>query len=644
MARRAAIRARSKRKRFLGIAMGVVLAAGFAAGIRAAVATESDDPDILAIMAQLPNDQAPGVCDVPKATASAGTRPATASPSTSAGQATSTSAPSAAPSASAGAACPHGDQGGPFASDFVSINDVPAKVRDASPGRDASRGTFVSVCGRNENNHYNSDNFIVAPGVTNGAHHIHDYVGNVSTDGFSTDGSLAAAGTTCKGNDQSAYFWPVLRTRAKVDTDQKTDPSHKSDTDHKAGADQPGGSADGNIGTILRPASVRLEFRGNAKTKVRAMPRFLRVITGDAKAGTNGPTNARAAWTCTGFDNRLTTRYPVCPQGSQVQRILDFPSCWDGKNTDSPNHRSHIVFPKNDGSCWEKTVAVPQLRMVLTYDVPARSVISLDTFPEQKHNPLTDHADFINLMPDALMKSAVHCINTAHECDADGALGAEPSPSQVASATASATRSAPQQPAASTGAAGHSHTSAPRTQTPAPPAAPGQQIQQAPPAVRADRTAAAGTGQPAAPSAGAAAPSAAAAPGATAAPDTAPAAGAENPAASAPGGDTQQQQPAEPPLPATADGAGTTDGAGAAPGAAPGATEVAGVAGAPGAIPGLAGATGAPGTPPPGVDRAAGQEGLLTGTNRIALYILNGTLLAALIGWIGMMVRRRRLR
>src|SRR5262249_55185413 len=143
------------------------------------------------------------------------------------------------PSASAPpAGCDHhSDQGGPVASDFIKINDVTTRVSEATPGRDAAKGTFVSACGRNEENHRNSDNFIVAPGVTNGAHHVHDYVGNRSTDGFSTNDSLAAAGTTCEGGDQSTYFWPVLRYKAKAGPD----------------ASAPGGGQDGNIGTILRP-------------------------------------------------------------------------------------------------------------------------------------------------------------------------------------------------------------------------------------------------------------------------------------------------------------------------------------------------------------------------------------------------------
>ncbi len=292
-------------------------------------------------------------------------------------------------------------QGGPFPNDFIKIQDVPPNVQPPRRGRNASTGLFLARCGRNENGHRNPDNFIVAPGVRNGAHHTHDYVGNLSTDGFSTNDSLAAADTTCRNNDKSTYFWPVLRLLGRGD-----------DTD--ANAD--GGGKDGNRGKILTPTTVQLQFRGNPTSKVTPMPRFLRVITGDAKAATNGPANAHAAWTCTGFTDRVTTKYPLCPRGSQVLRILDFPSCWDGRNTDSANHRTHIVFPQPDGACPPGFRPVPQLRMVLGYTIPPNTRFAIDSFPEQLHNPITDHADFANVMPTRLMNTVVTCINTGRRC------------------------------------------------------------------------------------------------------------------------------------------------------------------------------------------------------------------------------------
>ncbi|XVQ87613.1 DUF1996 domain-containing protein [Microbispora siamensis] len=315
---------------------------------------------------------------------------------------------------------------GPALEDFVDIRQVPP----GDTGVRAGRGSFTSRCGRNENGHRNSDNHIVTPGVSNGAHHVHDYVGNLTTNGFSTDESLAAGGTTCRFGDRSAYFWPVLRARTGVGAQPTASPSPSPDSTERfrtgqnrgggtgtsAGTDEPGGASEGNVGRILLARSVTLQFRGNPVSRVVAMPRFLRMITGDAKAATNGGANARAQWTCTGFTNRLTGRYPLCPRGSLVLRVLDFPSCWDGQNTDSANHRTHVVFPGANGACPGGTRAIPQLRMTLAYSVPSGPSFAVDSFPEQQHNPITDHADFENVMPDRLMSSVVSCVNRGLRC------------------------------------------------------------------------------------------------------------------------------------------------------------------------------------------------------------------------------------
>ncbi|WP_084628299.1 DUF1996 domain-containing protein [Amycolatopsis nigrescens] len=295
----------------------------------------------------------------------------------------------------------HGGPGqaeGPAKEFYTDIREIEPNVDE--PELRASPGTFVAQCGNNENGHRNPDNFIVAPGVRNGAQHLHDYVGNLSTDADSDDRSLAAAGTTCRNRDQSTYFWPVLRELGVPGPDE----------------DEDGGGNDGNEGEIL-PPDVRLEFRGNAKSQVTAMPAFLRAITGDAKAATNGDADANAKWTCTGFEDRQTTQYPLCPEDSQVQRVLDFPSCWDGQNTDSQNHRDHLRFTDRRGNCPRGTQAVPQLRMTLTYTAPNEpQTFAVDSFPDQGHNPLTDHADFANLMPQRLMDQVVGCINDGRSC------------------------------------------------------------------------------------------------------------------------------------------------------------------------------------------------------------------------------------
>ena len=297
----------------------------------------------------------------------------------------------------------HAAHAGPVAADYVAIAAAPAVGVAPRPGPAASTGVFTAGCGRNLEGHRNSDNFVVAAGRSNGAHHVHDYVGNTSADGNSTDRSLAAASTTCTRGDKSVYFWPVLRDIRHGGPD----------------ADQPGGGQDGNLGHILTPARVRLQFLGNSQAKVQAMPRFLRVVTGDAKAVTKGAdARARALWSCSGTPGRASaTQYPLCPARQQVQRVGEFPSCWTGAGTDSEDHRSHVTFPAQaTGACPTGTVPIPRLRITLGYDVPAGRSYAIDSFPDQARKAVTVYFDFENVMPESLMNTVVDCINSGRTC------------------------------------------------------------------------------------------------------------------------------------------------------------------------------------------------------------------------------------
>ncbi|MGW0846270.1 DUF1996 domain-containing protein [Streptomyces sp. NPDC002787] len=302
---------------------------------------------------------------------------------------------------------------GPVAADFVDITTVEPNVKSLQQQQNASLGKFTTDCGVNANKLYNSDNIIVAPGVDNGAHHTHDYVGNQANDAFADNEDFAAGETTCQNQgDKSSYYWPVLRLQ---------------DGTKEFDADQPGGGAEGNVGKILTASQVTLEYVGNPGSKVVAMPKFLRIITGDAKAFTNGTANANAAWSCTGFEDRqLTDKYPVCPEGSSLVRTSKFQSCWDGQNIDSANHRDHVAFADpNTGACPNGFQAVPQLVQRLVYDVDTPSLndngrssafYAVDGFPEQMHKPITDHGDFVNVFDEQLMNTMVECINTGQEC------------------------------------------------------------------------------------------------------------------------------------------------------------------------------------------------------------------------------------
>ncbi|WP_031173181.1 DUF1996 domain-containing protein [Streptomyces durhamensis] len=303
---------------------------------------------------------------------------------------------------------------GPVAADFVDITKVAPNVQ-GKPRRQqsASTGTFTTRCGVNANKNHNTDNVIVAPGVTNGAHHLHDYVGNQKVNAFSSNQTFLQGGTSCQNrNDLSAYYWPVVRVQdGSQDFDQNAD----------------GGGKEGNVGKILTPVQAQIKYVGSPASKVVAMPQFLRIITGDAKTTTNGLANANAHWSCTGFENKvqLTQQYPICPQGSNVVRTFAFQSCWDGQNIDSANHRTHVAFADPaSGVCPNGFKAIPQLTMRLVYQInpptiqngQVKNAYAVDGFPEQLHKPATDHDDFISVTTGGLANRIANCVNNGQNC------------------------------------------------------------------------------------------------------------------------------------------------------------------------------------------------------------------------------------
>jgi hypothetical protein len=257
--------------------------------------------------------------------------------------------------------------------------------------------SVVVQCGTNEERHLNADNPVVSPGIPFGAHHTHEYVGNRSADAMSTNASLAAATSTCEKGDLSTYYWPVLRL-----TDGTGPDAHAQ-----------GGGLHGNVGEVLKPSSVEIRYEGSPVSDVLPMPRFLRMITGDPMAFTNnyGP-NVRAHWGCADRPGRYTTRYPLCGNATTL-RTFYFASCWDGNNTDSASHRTHVAFPLVGGACPPRTFPIPRLRVTVGYDVPAGRPFAIDSFPEELRDPATDHAMFINVMPEAQMSELVGHLNAA---------------------------------------------------------------------------------------------------------------------------------------------------------------------------------------------------------------------------------------
>jgi hypothetical protein len=290
--------------------------------------------------------------------------------------------------------------------DYVDINSVEDNGGNIGDGGRFSGGSYTVDCGVSDHN--NSDNYMAAPGKRNGAQHVHDYVGNQTTNANSDDNSLQDAAdrgrTTCRNGDGSTFFWPVLRDLDGPSPDEGRD----------------GGSLDGNEGSILKPRSAQLTFHGHGSQQtladMKALPTHLMMIMGNAKAKVQKGENANAKYTCTGHEQQVTDKYPICGAGSHLVRILDYPSCWDGENLESADLRSHMAYPDEQGDCSDGFEPVPALRITLTYDQPAGRAFSIDSFPDNQHDPSTDHSDYENFARQDLNDAGLTCIQQGQEC------------------------------------------------------------------------------------------------------------------------------------------------------------------------------------------------------------------------------------
>jgi hypothetical protein len=103
------------------------------------------------------------------------------------------------------------------------------------------------------------------------------------------------------------------------------------------------------------------------------------MIIGDPSYRTKDEANRFRQITYTCLQN-IGTRYPetmnfptaACPAG--IMASLRFPTCWDGKNLDSPDHMAHMSYPESGtfesgGACPSThPVNVPQLMYETIWD------------------------------------------------------------------------------------------------------------------------------------------------------------------------------------------------------------------------------------------------------------------------------------
>lgn len=241
--------------------------------------------------------------------------------------------------------------------------------------------------------HSAQDDPIVAPGVTGGAAHMHDFTGRIGiTASTTTFAQLLAGPSTCNDKDDHAGYWaPALKVNNLKRNPLRMTAYYRRGT---------------KAGTILPyPAGLKI-VGGHDMANPAAYP------------GMTG-------WQCDGRGEPLPT--PAGCRTDLTMRI-EFPDCSDGR-LDSVDHRSHMAYaqPNAEGVhvCPPThPIQVPALTLYFHYgNIAKGATVAIAAMGSYFTADIEDgvHADFFQGWTDARQAFLVQsCLNELQRCDSGG--------------------------------------------------------------------------------------------------------------------------------------------------------------------------------------------------------------------------------
>ncbi|KAI2603053.1 uncharacterized protein GGS25DRAFT_528035 [Hypoxylon fragiforme] len=220
--------------------------------------------------------------------------------------------------------------------------------------------------------------------------HLHQIVGgnsfNASMDPATHDLPSQSTCTSCTFSEDFSNYWTaVLYFRARNGTYRRV-PQFASE----------GLRADGGITVYYIPTP-------DGSSPVTAFKPGFRMLVGDAAL--TGPGDApKVCHRCmprTGDNTNINCGAPdsqTLPSGfcdGGIRSVITFPTCWDGKNTDSPDHKTHVAYPSSgapgtgvgaSGVCPQShPVKIPQVMLEVMWDT--RIFNDKNLWPEDGSQP-----------------------------------------------------------------------------------------------------------------------------------------------------------------------------------------------------------------------------------------------------------------
>lgn len=279
-------------------------------------------------------------------------------------------------------------------------------------------GAFRFLCGPGQIAY---DDPIMYPGKP-GASHLHQFFGNLAANGNSTYESLRLNGeSTCNNAlNRSAYWMPAMMS---------------------------------GKGSVVRPDRVAIYYKRRPSTdpvcKTQGdgcvgIPTGLRMIFGYdmLRAGEEQPENQTFGFKCADGNTPITPEFgdmrkplEVCKPGMRLIATIHTPPCWDGRNLDAPDHRSHLArMERGAATGWvSKCPAshpkiIPVFTMSASFsihpgDSPALWHLASDHMVPSAAPGSTFHSDYWEAWePSIRLRWEAGCIDAFRNCS-DGDLG-----------------------------------------------------------------------------------------------------------------------------------------------------------------------------------------------------------------------------
>ena len=237
-----------------------------------------------------------------------------------------------------------------------------------------SKGVFIVNC---PFSHRKQVDPIVKPGpLGTFSAHMHDFFGNRSIDSNSTFASASGAATTCGlSGDRAGYWTPTLISPT---------------------------------GSMVTPRRVLIYYRNVPATygTTTAFPPDFRLIAGGVGVGP-----PRAGWSCDQEASNMQAAPVSCGSGLMVLHVR-FPNCWDGRNKDTPDHRSHVKYATGSSCPSSHPVKLPEIFLHARFQPGASG-------PGYRlaDGTVTPHADFWNLWQQASLEQQINtCLRAGRNC------------------------------------------------------------------------------------------------------------------------------------------------------------------------------------------------------------------------------------